>query len=218
MSVSSPKSVRPDSRRKRGRPASPASRERILDAALRLFAEQGYADTSVGDVQRACGLSSGSGALYKHFASKQALLEAGIERELVHLDGLRVARRLIPDVFDFETELEILGRFILMELDAERDVLRILLKDADRFPKILVAARTRLIEPMYELIADWMRQHLDAGHIDVDDVDATSAVALGAIVQYRAIEVLLGGPPREIDAERFLQAWTTLIGGLVRRT
>jgi AcrR family transcriptional regulator len=171
----------------------------------------------VADVQKASGLSAGSGALYKHFPSKQALLEAGIERELVHLEGLRVARRLIPDVFDFEAELEILGRFVLMELDAERDVLRILLKDADRFPKILAAARTRLIEPMYELLADWMRQHLEAGHIDVDDVDATAAVALGAIVQYRAIEVLLGGPPREIDAERFLQAWTELVGRLVRR-
>jgi AcrR family transcriptional regulator len=215
--TNSPNTTPPPAPRKRGRPPSPASRERILDAALRLFAEQGYADTSVADVQSACGLSSGSGALYKHFPSKQALLEAGIERELVHLEGVRLARRMFADVFDFRSELEVLGRFVLMELDAERDVLRILLKDADRFPKLLAAARTKLLEPMYEVFSDWMRGHLHAGHIDVDDVDATAAVALGAIIQYRASEVLLGGPPPGMDEERFLQAWARIVGGLVRQ-
>ena len=42
------------------------------------FAAKGYAATSVADIQRASGLAPGSGALYKHFASKRELLEAPV--------------------------------------------------------------------------------------------------------------------------------------------
>jgi AcrR family transcriptional regulator len=56
------------------------TRERLQDAAIRLFARQGYAETSIADIQRDCGLSAGSGALYKHFSSKRELLEAATRR------------------------------------------------------------------------------------------------------------------------------------------
>jgi AcrR family transcriptional regulator len=179
---------------------------------MRLFAEQGFAETSVGEVQAACGLSSSSGALYKHFASKEELLEAGIERELVHLEGVRRARRLLPDVGDFRAELEILGRFLLLELGAERDLLRILLKDADRFPKVLAQARERLIDPVYAEFTDWLRTR---GDRYVSDIEATATVAFGAIVQYRAIEALMGTPPAGMDEERFLQAWVEMVWAIV---
>lgn len=38
-------------------------RDRLLSAALRLFAAKGYAATSVADIQRESGLAPGSGAL-----------------------------------------------------------------------------------------------------------------------------------------------------------
>lgn len=167
-------------------------------------------------MQAAAGLSSGSGALYKHFSSKEELLAAGIERELVHLEAVRMARRLVPELEDFRAELEILGRFILLELGAERDLLRILLKDGDRFPKVMSDARRRLIDPAYEEFTDWLRSHAAGGRVCADDIDAVAAVALGAIVQYRAIEALFGAPPGGQDEEAFLQAWVKLVAeGLV---
>jgi TetR/AcrR family transcriptional regulator len=54
------------------------TRERILDAAERLFAEQGFAATSVRDLSKAVGLTPAS--LYNHFEGKQALYEAVMER------------------------------------------------------------------------------------------------------------------------------------------
>lgn len=55
---------------------SRSGRDALIHHARRLFAERGYHGTSVADVQAAAGLAPGSGALYKHFASKRALLEA----------------------------------------------------------------------------------------------------------------------------------------------
>ncbi|WP_156746104.1 helix-turn-helix domain-containing protein, partial [Mycobacterium sp. 1423905.2] len=59
-----------------------SGRDRLLAAALKLFADKGYGATSVADIQRASGLAPGSGALYKHFASKRDLLEAAVAHRM----------------------------------------------------------------------------------------------------------------------------------------
>jgi AcrR family transcriptional regulator len=53
------------------------TRRAIVDTATRLFAERGYAAVSIEMVLAACQISRG--ALYHHFASKEALLEAVFE-------------------------------------------------------------------------------------------------------------------------------------------
>ena len=53
------------------------TRERILYAALRLFAEKGYQSTSIADILRAADAHSGS--LYHSFPTKQELLCAVLE-------------------------------------------------------------------------------------------------------------------------------------------
>src|SRR5205809_4514315 len=53
------------------------SRERLIDAATRLFAERGYRDTSVQAIAEAAGISRGS--IFWHFGSKEGLLSAVAE-------------------------------------------------------------------------------------------------------------------------------------------
>jgi AcrR family transcriptional regulator len=55
-----------------------ATRDHLVEVARRLFAEQGYEDTSIEDVLNAAGVSRG--ALYHHFAGKEALFEAALEQ------------------------------------------------------------------------------------------------------------------------------------------
>jgi AcrR family transcriptional regulator len=55
-----------------------ATRERILDAAEALFAQNGLAGTAVRDIARDVGLTAAS--LYNHFAGKQDLYEAVLDR------------------------------------------------------------------------------------------------------------------------------------------
>ncbi|MGH3165703.1 MAG: TetR/AcrR family transcriptional regulator [Trebonia sp.] len=54
-----------------------ATREQLIEVATRLFAENGYEDTSIEDVLAAAGVSRG--ALYHHFAGKDALFEAVVD-------------------------------------------------------------------------------------------------------------------------------------------
>jgi AcrR family transcriptional regulator len=51
------------------------TRDRIKEAALALFAERGFAGTSIGAIEEAAGLAPRAGAFYRHFPGKQALFE-----------------------------------------------------------------------------------------------------------------------------------------------
>ena len=54
-----------------------ATREHIVEVAAGLFAENGYEDTSIEDILGAAGISRG--ALYHHFAGKEAVFKAVTE-------------------------------------------------------------------------------------------------------------------------------------------
>ena len=54
------------------------TKERILETALTLFAQNGYLGTSMNDIAGQLGITKG--ALYKHYASKQEILNSIVER------------------------------------------------------------------------------------------------------------------------------------------
>lgn len=49
------------------------TRQRLLDAGLRLFAQKGFRGTSIGEIEKAAGLAPRAGAFYRHFPGKAAL-------------------------------------------------------------------------------------------------------------------------------------------------
>lgn len=61
------------------------SRERILDAALRLFAQHGYAATSVRRIAAEAGISQG--LLYNYYEGKAGLLQAIYERSMADVQA-----------------------------------------------------------------------------------------------------------------------------------
>lgn len=71
-----------------GRPkgASGDTRLRIMDAAMKLFAEKGFAHTTTKDIAATLGMKDAS--LYNHFKSKQEIFDAAVQsytKELVDI-------------------------------------------------------------------------------------------------------------------------------------
>lgn len=67
----------------------------------------------------ATGLAVGSGALYHHFKSKEALLEAAIDRQLDRRRAMRDIRAWFGGLRDLRAELTLLGRYLRTVLDKE---------------------------------------------------------------------------------------------------
>lgn len=70
------------------------TKERILETALTLFAQSGYLGTSMHDIAKELGITKG--ALYKHYASKQEILDSIVER-MNKMDYERAEAYEIPE-------------------------------------------------------------------------------------------------------------------------
>lgn len=56
----------------------PSTKNRIIESALQLFSEKGYLGASLSDIAKQVGITKA--ALYKHFASKQEILDCIVVR------------------------------------------------------------------------------------------------------------------------------------------
>lgn len=70
------------------------TKERILEEALKLFAQSGYMGTSMNDIAAKLGVTKA--ALYKHYASKQEILDNLVER-MNQMDMERAKKYEMPE-------------------------------------------------------------------------------------------------------------------------
>lgn len=150
------------------------TRERLVTEAMRLFCEQGYRATSVAQIEAAAGLAPGSGALYHHFKSKEALLDAGIDRQLDRRRSMRDIRMLFRGVGDLRTDLTLLGRYLTAVIDEEQQFLTIAANTPGGKSTRLTAAYGALLHGLHadlaELAGNW------GPNIPKEDIEAISVV------------------------------------------
>lgn len=70
------------------------TKERILETALELFAQSGYLGTSMSDIAKQLGITKA--ALYKHYTSKQEILDRIVER-MNRMDYERAEEYKMPE-------------------------------------------------------------------------------------------------------------------------
>ena len=182
------------------------TRERILDAAITLFGEQGFKATSVAQIEAAAGLSPGAGGLFHHFRSKQAVLEAGIERHLARLNALRDIRRIVGDLGDVRVELTIFARYILAELDEESDLLRLLLLEARQRPEVLGAAVDTMVGGSATDFAGWLAAR-PGQSLSPTQAQAIAVLGLGSLLAPRLTQAVLGRSVLALDDQALVAGW-----------
>jgi AcrR family transcriptional regulator len=189
------------------------TRERILDEAMRLFSEHGYAATSIAKIEAAAGLTPGAGGLYHHFASKEAVLAAGIERQLSRLAALREIRQVLGTLEDLKAELTLTARYILAELDSESELLRILASDVRNRPQVLKTAVEQLVSSMFTGFAAWIGERAERA-ISTEEATAIASFGLGSLLSSRLLRDVLG-IPSQVDDVVLVDTWVhTMIAAL----
>lgn len=98
---------------------SERKRQRILDAAAKLFCDRGYAEIRMSDIAAEAGTQSG--AMYYYFDSKEALVEEFLRNSLQpHTDYMRAAVESLPSGSSWRVRIETAVRAHL-ERALERD-------------------------------------------------------------------------------------------------
>jgi AcrR family transcriptional regulator len=178
-----------------------------MDAAMKLFAQHGYKATTVGAIESEAGLAPRSGALYQHFAGKQQLLEATMDRELAGMDELTQAIAMFP-LGDLRAELTMLARWNLASLDRRAELTRYVRREADLLPKRLrTKLYNRLVATPYAEIVSWLGTRFQQAGIAPPDLDSLALILIESMAAYRELHRLFGRVPASIDDERFIEAW-----------
>ena len=182
------------------------TRQRIVEAAVELFAGQGFARTTVGQIESAAGLTPRAGGFYKHFPSKAAVLEEALRARTERVDRVIAGLDDAP-LGDPRAELTILGRVAMRELDAEGDLLRIVMKEGDQVPELRREFFDRFPRRGYGAALTWLRRALRARRAEVEDPESLAAVIFGGLVHLHLMEVTFNRPPPGTDREQYLETW-----------
>jgi TetR/AcrR family fatty acid metabolism transcriptional regulator len=112
--------------------AADAKRRLILDAAVRVFARQGYDASRVGDVAKEAGVAYG--LVYHYFGSKDAVLEAVFREQW---GRLLAAVALAEETGATAPEqLELVVKIVLRAWRDDPDLVRLLVREITRSPHI----------------------------------------------------------------------------------
>src|SRR4051794_32130319 len=174
------------------------TRQDILDAALDLFADHGYFGTSMREISRQVGVRES--ALYHHFPSKQAILEAlmqqlgpGQARAIAEMDvGAAIealgAREFLEQIVSMMTNTWVTPR--------EQKMLRLILAEGPRLgesevlhlPRYVREARSRLSRVFEVMIQKKLIRKGDPG--------ALTLAFMGPLMMLRIMYLVMpNGPP-----------------------
>jgi AcrR family transcriptional regulator len=207
-------------RRRMGRPTQTESLrlvERLREAALELFLDQGFDATTMDAVAQGAGITRRT--LYARYPDKHALfvevvtwartrhpwLEPDFKVDLTDLRGALTAIARAAVARSVQPELVGLDRLVINEWR--------------RFPELVIFGRSHPLSPRMQLVMDVLRWHEDRGHIRVDDLEITAEqfLAMVSMMPARLAAVGVHRPP-DVEEAHIEHAVTLFIRGLTSWT
>jgi len=110
--------------------SQPSTRDKIMLAAIDLMAEKGYAGVSTKEIAAAAGFSEMT--LFRHFGSKQNLLETTVDRFYYTAEMKKLFSEKL--VWDLQTDLLLVSRTYHESMNRNRKTLMIIMKEAHNLP------------------------------------------------------------------------------------
>jgi AcrR family transcriptional regulator len=146
----------PRQRRKQTRP------QELLDAALTLFVEKGFAATRSEEVAKAAGVSKGT--LYLYYPSKEELFKAVVRRNLSSLiaEGIELVNQYVGSSSSLLVELMTLWWTRVGNTPAA-GIHKVVLAEVRNFPDIAAFYASEVIEPADRLFCSAVQRGIDRG-------------------------------------------------------
>ncbi|MBE9373186.1 TetR/AcrR family transcriptional regulator [Saccharopolyspora sp. HNM0983] len=154
---------------------SESTRQALVESAVELFTEHGYANTSLDEIARRSRVTKG--ALYHHFGGKQAVFEAAFDAVEADLMGRLDAVVSGPgSAWDVARA----GLRAFMEVCLEPSYQRIVVQDG---PAVMGTQRWRDAEEAYAfgVVRGAVAGLVESGEIEPLPVDALARVVFGAL-------------------------------------
>lgn len=165
-------------RRKEARPAE------LIDAAIEVFAEKGFAASRLEDVARRAGVSKGTAYLY--FPNKEALFKAAVGEVIV--TRIATGEREVEDWQGSTAELlrQVLQRWALVISSRRGGLLKLIVAEARNFPELAAWYHAEVAERGQRLLRAVLQRGVERGEFRPLDIEAVSLL-IAAPMAFRAI-------------------------------
>jgi AcrR family transcriptional regulator len=186
--------------------AHTSRRDKLANAALSLFAKRGYAETTVGEIEAAAGLSARAGGFYRHFESKEDVLLKAMEGLVEGLVAeLRVGE--ITSLGSIRAELLVIARTLIRAAEEQRPLRLLLQREGPRLPALRKAARKANAKLASTDVLPWVKSALARSGRKSKDPQATAMIIFAPVIVY-----FIGRDRGDAafgigNAEAFLQPW-----------
>ncbi len=199
-----------------GRKPRGQTRQRLLDAGLRLFARKGVEGVTVSELEESVGLKSGSGSFYRHFPDKEALLEAIIEREIERAQSRRAMEQdaLYNPETDIQQALRQQFQLTLIGLRQNATLISLLTRAADHFPALIKRLRDAFVSQATEAVANSYQGRIQRGELLDADPQVLAMVVQSTLFGYFSAEAAFG---KAADAEAMEQALVSTLAKMLVR-
>lgn len=182
-------------------------REQILQGAIQVFLNHGYAGTSMDRVATAAGVSKQT--IYSHFQDKEGLFTALVERVTIH----RLQHELGMDDLCGEPEvlLQQIAMIFLHKLGNQEylNLFRVLIAESARFPELAQLYSRTVIHKGRQMLSAYFRSHPE---LNITDPEAAAHIFSGSLVSFLlSQEILYGKLVSPLEGERVIQELIALI-------
>lgn len=166
MNTAAPQAPPKRERRKQDRPGE------LLEAALDLFVEKGFAATRVEEVAARAGVSKGT--LFLYFPSKEDLFKAVVRANIVE----SVTQGAAEAALFRGTSGELLQWMMLQWWHRYGDtkasgISKLVMSEASNFPDLADFFRTEVITPAHALVRSVLQRGIDLGEFRAHDIELT---------------------------------------------
>ena len=189
-------------------------RRQILDAAIRVFARQGFHACRVSDIANEAGVAYG--LVYHYFKSKEQVLnELFVERWSLLLAAIE---EVDARPTSGREKLDSVARFIIGSYRHDPELMKVIIVEVTRAANSFGRTHLPEISQAYELIAKIVREAQERGEFRPDvDPDFASMWFYGAIEQLLSgwVFALIPDSERDFDRARAMVV-DTICGGLER--
>lgn len=185
--------------------------EEVLDAALALFIEQGFAPTRVEDIARRAGISKG--AVYLYFPSKEKILEALVRRALTPIadSALEVIGNLEGDPRPvMSMVLKMLGTRL-----ADPNLLaipKLVIREVIAFPALGEMYRREVLDRVIPVIEQVIARGIDQGYFRPVDPHLTIRSIVGPVMVHIVMAEVFGIAPEDgLAFDRLIENHLTIL-------
>ena len=191
----------------RGQGGPTTTRDKILNAALALFAEKGFSASTTKDIARRARVNEVT--IFRQFGSKRALFGAVVaERSPM----LPIMERVSTDPRGSVDNLLLSNVSIVLKmLRSNKHLFYIMMGDAWRQPKIRSLAYNESIKKGLEFVAAMMQGLMDAGKMRRMDPMIPARTLMGAVQFYFLTTEILGeGTPEPQEDEKVIRGFVSI--------